>query len=710
MVLGTVVGFSTAVLAQNPTPKTHQPEPAAVTSTGPPIGSTSILETTPASATTSNASDKRAQSYYHFALGHLYEQRAEQFGRPDLATQAVEQYKMALSDDPDSAFLQNNLAEIYFRLGRIREAIETAQAVLKTHPDDIAAHKLLGHVYLRSLGDSASGQQSGTMLELAIQEFQEIVRLEPNKVSNHLVLGQLYTMKNDDAAAKAQFEAANRIAPGSEDVALNLARLYGQEGNIQQAIAVLQSVPVDQRSPKINFALGAAYDQQKKSSLAIPAYQAALNGQPDNLDAQRALAEDLLRTNQPNAALKIYEGITIQDPEDAHSFVRLAELERSQGHLNKAKESLDKAKVLDPNSLEVQYNEAMVAEAQGDLTGAATILQQLVDGSKHTNGKYTADEKNNRGIFLDRLATVYRDQNKTDEAIAAYQEMIALGGTAAERGYQGEVDAYRDARMLPQALSAAEQAAHALPKNTDLQLTLAGQLADAGQPKRGLALAKAQLNGSSQDRLVWLTLAQMNTRLRKWKDAASAIDQAEKLSKSKQEKAIVHFLRGALQERQKHIDAAEREFRQTLDLDPNNALALNYLGYMLADHGTKLNEALQLVQRAVKLDPENGAYLDSLGWVHYKLGQYALAEQMLEKAVALMPTDPTVRDHLGEVYASTGHLQQAVSQWERSLTNYANSAPADAEPADVNKVRKRLDKARVKLAKEESRTAAPRHP
>lgn len=93
--------------------------------------------------------------------------------------------------------------------------------------------------------------------------------------------------------------------------------------------------------------------------------------------------------------------------------------------------------------------------------------------------------------------------------------------------------------------------------------------------------------------------------------------------------------------------------------------------------------------------------------MRYKLGQYQLAEQTLQKAIALMPKDPTVHDHLGEVYASTGHLQAAVAQWESSLANYADSAPADADPADVSKVRKRLDKAKVKLAKEETHASVP---
>ena len=713
VVLGAALVLASTAVAQQqddlpawaaPTPKTN-----AI-----PGNSSQAAENVPAPAAETapqqaGVTGKRAQAYYHFALGHLYEQSAEQYGRPDLATQAVEQYKLAISHDPDSVFLQNSLAETYFKLGRVREAIETAQRILKNDPDDLSAHRLLGRVYLRSLGDTASGQQPGPMLGLAIQEFQKIVSLEPDKIDNHLLLGQLYTLKHDTADAKAQFEQARRIDPGSEDVVLNLARLYSEQDNMPEAINVLKNVPPDERTPKIELALGAAYDQMKDPKLAIAAYQQSLSLQPDNLDAQRGLAEDLLTTDQVDAALKIFEGITTQDPEDAHSFLRLAEVERMQGHLDKSKAAMDHAKALDPDSVEVHYNEAMLDEAQGHLNQAATLLQQLATSTQHTNDQYTTDEKNNRAIFLDRLAGVYRDQNKTSDAIDTYKQMIALGGTEAERGYQGEIDAYRDAKMFPQATEAAQQAVQALPKNVGLQLTLAGELVDTGKVKDGVALAKAQLKGSKQDRVVWLTLAQIYTRLHKWKDASSAIDQAEKLGSSKQDMGLIYFLRGALQERQKHIDAAEQEFRQSLAVDPNNALTLNYLGYMLADHGQKLDEALQFVEHAVKLDPENGAYLDSLGWVHYKLGQYAVAEQVLERAIALIPTDPTVHDHLAEVYASTGQWQQAVSQWESSLKNYASSAPADAEPADVNKVRKRLDKAKTKLAKEEAHSTAP-HP
>src|SRR6202035_820980 len=171
--------------------------------------------------------------------------------------------------------------------------------------------------------------------------------------------------------------------------------------------------------------------------------------------------------------------------------------------------------------------------------------------------------------FLDRLANVYREQNKTDQAVQTYQLMVALGGDYAERGYQGKVDAYRDAKQYDKATQVAEQAAQAMPKDKTIQLMLAGQLADTSKAEEGIKLAKAQLKGNAGDREVHLALAQMYTRLRRWKEATDEIDAADALSSkpdgkmevlgasgpvavNADEKIYIYFLRGALAERQKH--------------------------------------------------------------------------------------------------------------------------------------------------------------
>ena len=134
-------------------------------------------------------------------------------------------------------------------------------------------------------------------------------------------------------------------------------------------------------------------------------------------------------------------------------------------------------------------------------------------------------------------------------------------------------------------------------------------------------------------------------------------------------------------------------------IDPDNATVLNDLGYMYADRNVHLDDALKMLQKAVALEPTNGSFLDSLGWVYFRLGQYGPAEDNLHKAIERSPTDASIHDHLGQVYAKSGRLQLAVAQWERSMSEYAHTLPADADPADIAKVKRELDEARIKLAR-----------
>jgi tetratricopeptide (TPR) repeat protein len=365
------------------------------------------------------------------------------------------------------------------------------------------------------------------------------------------------------------------------------------------------------------------------------------------------------------------------------------------------------------DSVELSFNEALIYDALGKYDQATGILTGLVDSSAHVDGKYSEQEKQNRAIFLNRLGLIYREENKTSEAVDAYKQIAALGGDCggsaaggeqtrpcyARDGYQGEVDAYRDAHQWKDATAAAAEAAKALPKDRLVQLMYAQQLADLGQVEQGLALAKAQLTGGPDDRDVEEDLAQMYIRLKRFKDASDELDKATLLATKPDEKLYAIFLRGELYDREKLYDQAEAQFRKALAIDPQNAAVLNYLGYMLADQGKELPEALKMIRQAVDLEPQNGAYLDSLGWVYFKTGQYSQAEENLRKANERMNTDPTVHDHLGEVYEKTGNLKMAVAQWERSMTEYAHSLPADADPEDVQKVQHKLENARVKLAK-----------
>jgi Flp pilus assembly protein TadD len=188
----------------------------------------------PASAQAPSQKDiDRSAAYYHFGLAHLYEQMAVTAGRQDYATQAVEEYKLALDSDPNSTMLQDGLADLYFKIGRIKDAVTAAQDQVKRNPNDVEAHTLLGQVYLRSLNDM-QGTQATEMLQLAITEYETIARLKPADLETKLLLGQLYALNHDSAKAEAQFKDAQKIDADSEDVVLNMARLYSQNGDPQR--------------------------------------------------------------------------------------------------------------------------------------------------------------------------------------------------------------------------------------------------------------------------------------------------------------------------------------------------------------------------------------------------------------------------------------------------------------------------------------------
>jgi tetratricopeptide (TPR) repeat protein len=645
----------------------------------------------------------KAAAYYHYTLAHMYEEQVAVYGRSELATKAIEEYRAAIEADPGSEYLTSGLAELYAKTGRIRDAVLEAQDILKRDPNNLEAHKLLGRIYLRSLGDMQSGNSgSGSVLKLAIEQYEQIIKIEPDNVDDHLLLGRLYRMNNDLQKAEREFKLAVKLQPDSEEAVTTLAYLYNEEGDATRAVQVLSSVPDAGRSAKMYSALGYTYEQQKQYKQAIDAYRRAIELDRDNLDAIRGLAENLMNDGQTDAALEQYKVIADANPEDAQTYLHMAEIYRKSGKFDLALENLKKAESMVQDSIEVPYNMAAVYQAQGRFDEAAQTLSDLLKKTEKSDNSYTQGERNNRAVFLERLGTVYRDQDKYNEAIEAFRKMTTLGDDNAVRGYQQIIDTYREAKQWQQATIVAKEATQKLPNDRGLQMVYAAQLADTGAPDKALAEVQSMLKGKGDDRDVYITLAQMNTRLKRWDDAQKALDKAEQLSSKPDDKEYVYFLRGSSFERQKKYEQAEEMFRKVLASDPQNAMTLNYLGYMLADRNMKLEEALGLVKKAVELEPSNGAFMDSLGWVYFRMGRYDQAEQELVKASQRIGTDPTVHDHLGDVYQKTGRLKQAVAHWERAVAEWNKTVAPEIDTDSFASVQKKLESAKVRLAREQS--------
>src|SRR5438270_7351168 len=306
---GLLLLTTTSVFAQQNAPKSQPPVKAAPSKKdAAPAQQAPAAKATPDQPKADKKPDQAA-AYYHFSLAHMYEEMMAMYGRSEFATKAIEEYRLAIENDPSSEYLNAGLAELYAKTGRIRDAVLEAQEIIKRDPNNLEARKLLGRIYLRSLGDMQSGSQSQEVLKLAVEQYEAIVKIEPENIDNHLRLGQLYILNKDLLKAENEFKAAVKIDPHSEEAVTNLAYLYNEEGDNKRAAETLSAVPEGARTGKIFAALGYTSAQQKEYKKAISAYRQAIEQDKDNLDAMRGLAQNLANDGQIDDALAEYNAI-----------------------------------------------------------------------------------------------------------------------------------------------------------------------------------------------------------------------------------------------------------------------------------------------------------------------------------------------------------------------------------------------------------------
>ncbi len=187
-------------------------------------------------------------------------------------------------------------------------------------------------------------------------------------------------------------------------------------------------------------------------------------------------------------------------------------------------------------------------------------------------------------------------------------------------------------------------------------------LHDAGRDAEALSLARAQAAGGDVRGL--RTLADLHRGLGQYGEAESIYDQL--FDRTPNDWRLL-FARGAARERLGRWPQAEADFLRALELSPEQPDVMNYLGYGWVDRGERLQEGLALIERAVALRPNSGAIIDSLGWAHFRLGNYAQARDLIEHALQLEPADATLNEHLGDVYWRLGRRIEARYQWQRAL-------------------------------------------
>ncbi|MGD0297266.1 MAG: tetratricopeptide repeat protein [Bryobacteraceae bacterium] len=639
----------------------------------------------------------KAAAYYNYSLGHLYSELAGASGSRELFTKAVDSYRAALKADPGATFIAEELSDLYIQSGRLRDAVTEAEDALKQNPDDLNSRRLLARIYTRLIGDSQANRIDENMVKKAIEQYQKITAGDPKDVESWLMLGRLDKIAQNSTDALAAYSKVLELDPDNEDAMTGQAMVYTDLGDTKKAADLLRKVADKDPSPRSLTNLANVYEQLKDYSLAAEMLRKALEQQPGNAELKHALAQDLLFSDQADDALKVYQDLIEEDPKDEGALLRISKIYQQKRDFAKAHEAADKAKELDPNNLEIEYNDVSLLNAEGRTPEAIKALKGILDSTAKKT--YNADERNNRISLLDGLGGLYQKMEQYPAAVETYRQMAELDPDAAPRALAEVVETYRSAKDFPKAEAEAEAASKKYPNDRLVRGVHASLLADLGKTDQAVAETRKLLDGKN-DRETYISLAQIYDKAKNYPEMAKMLDAAEKLSSGNDDKETVIFMRGAMYERMKNYTEAEEEFRKALALNPDNASVLNYLGYMLADRGVRLEEARDLIAKAVERDPKNGAYLDSLGWVLFRLNKLPEAEAKLREALELMSRDPTVHDHLGDVYFHEGKIREAIAQWQSSLKEWQLSAPSDQDHTEVAKVQKKLDDAKVRLARE----------
>lgn len=652
-----------------------------------------------AQAAPSGDANRRAESYYDLTMGHLYEQEYEESSQSADADRAIDFYKKAYALDPSSDVIGEQLAEMYFASQRTPDAINEVQNILRRDPSNVSSRRLLARIYVRSLGNMTDTSQQSNIVNLAIDQFSEIVRLDPSDEESAIWLARLYRLTNRHVEAERVLRAVITRDADNEDAVGQLVQLLLDEDKSEEAVALLrQSI---QRSPSGSLydQLGDAYTQTHDLSDAEQAYRSAVDLEPDQVSHHRGLAQVLFDEGQYTAALAEYQALVGLQPDEAGNYLRLAEIYRQVQQLDKAEAAVLQAKRRAPDSLEVIYNEASIYQAEGRYDDGIRVLSEAVTGVKMQ--PEAPSRRRTLAILYQVLGQMYGSAENYTAAVNTFEEMAHLGPEEDRRARPLIIDSYERARDLPHALAESQKALASYPDDRSLRVGQALLYGENNQTDQATQALRALLDHTANDLEIYLDIAQVSEQGQRFGDAEAAVQSAEKLAKQPSDQELVGFSMAAVYEREKKYDQAEQAFQGVLAINPRNAATLNYYGYMLAERGLRLDEAVGFVQRALAEEPHNPSFLDSLGWAYFKQAKYPEAEKYLSQAVQGESHNPTMLSHLGDLFAKTGRDVMAEAEWEKSLAEWHRALAADYDAKEVTDLEQKIASVKRRQAQQQ---------
>jgi tetratricopeptide (TPR) repeat protein len=618
----------------------------------------------------------RAASYYHFSLAKWLEERGN-------TAKTLSEMQTALKYNPNSAVIHLEIAALLEKSGNINGAIEHAEKATQLDPKDPDPHWFLANLYFRpQMREKPEGIQK------AVQELEKLRELIPGDERLYYALGGAYFELNQPEKAIQAFEKFQSLSSGIDNGYREIAKYYERNGNFEKAAEYLtKALKAQPESVESLSTLGAILSRLSKNKEAISIYKKLREVTGGNNAVNRQLASLMIEAGEFAEALDIMTELEKTTTSDPINKILLGRAQIGLRKYPQAIASLQSVLTTDSRiATEAQFYLGRAYEENGNYPEAIGVFSRLLENTNINSEESQA----NRQVFRQHLAANYMETGQYDNAIAVYQDIAKEDSKA----YFQLLNAYRISRKFDQALSFGKTHYEKDPNNIPMAIGYARALADAGKSKEGIEILTKLLQSNPGDIDVYVNLSQLYLQDRRYSDAEKILLRAEAGdSRNDEDRERLKFQRAAVYEKQKDFDRAESILKEILKDNPNNAVALNYIGYMLADRGTRLDEAVQYVKEALALDPRNGAYLDSLGWAFFKLNDLEQAEKYLLEADQLVKNDPTIVDHLGDLYYKIGDLQKAQSFWMKSIS-------IGTEEEDIQKVRRKLETLQDKLRKQ----------
>jgi tetratricopeptide (TPR) repeat protein len=595
--------------------------------------------------------------------------------------------------DGSSADIPAELASLYLRQNRVRDAIGAAEQALSIDELNREANRVLGVVYAAlaenadtTSPDSALKSNAAENVSKAIRHLERAVERRFGEPNPNVIatLARLYvSARQFDNAIPLLTELIER-EPSWQDGPVLLVEAYTGAGRTADAIGWLENQAGD--DPRLLRVLGELYERQRRWASAAKAYGQAIQRAPRNLDLKTRYASALLNAGARSDVLKARDALTdviAVRKTDARALYLLAQAQRRSGDAGAA--AATARTLIDLQSGGSPWGYSALAEAleqKGDFKTVIDTLTPVVERYR----RQPADSAASLALILPHLAYSHQELGEHSQAIALFHEArrAAPNDLSITTNLMG---AYIAGKQFRAAIDLGTEALAARPDDLQLSRLQAQALRHAGNLDQAVAVIEDAARKHPDEPLAYVALAQIYADAGRGARAVSLLKEAQ--TRFPTDNSILFEL-GTVYDKQKNFAEAEATFRSVVEREPDNASALNYLGYMLAEQGIRLDESVGYLTRAVQMEPDNGAFLDSLGWAYFKADKLDLAEPPLKRAAEQMRTNSVIQDHYGDLLFKLGRYGDAIATWNRALSG-------DRDQIDPEGIGKKIEAARQKL-------------